>query len=183
MGSGTPQSHEADVSHPASESFEGQLLALLPVMRRYSRSLAKSDAEGEDLLQDCVAKALSRRGQWRGLNLRGWILTMMTNLYRNGYKSRARTRHETLDAAENVSVAATETDPFQLQQLEEAINSLPEDNRAVLMLVVVEGYSYGEAAEMLGIPVGTVMSRLSRARHRLAEHMSGSNIVTLRRNR
>ncbi len=64
---------------------------------------------------------------------------------------------------------------------EEAINTLPEDNRAVLMLIVVEGYSYGEAAEMLGIPVGTVMSRLSRARHRLAEHMSGSNIVTLRR--
>lgn len=87
MGSGTSQSHEADVSHPAPETFEGQLLALLPVMRRYSRSLAKSDAEGEDLLQDCVAKALARRGQWRGLNLRGWILTMMTNLYRNGYKA------------------------------------------------------------------------------------------------
>ncbi|RQP21049.1 MAG: RNA polymerase sigma factor, partial [Brucella intermedia] len=96
---------------------------------------------------------------------------------------RARTRHETLDAAENVSVAASETDPFQLQQLEEAINTLPEDNRAVLMLIVVEGYSYGEAAEMLSIPVGTVMSRLSRARNRLAEHMNGSNIVTLRRNR
>lgn len=183
MGSGTPQSHEADVSHPAPESFEGQLLALLPIMRRYSRSLAKSDAEGEDLLQDCVAKALARRGQWRGLNLRGWILTMMTNLYRNGYKSRARTRYETLDAAENVCDASTEAEPFQLQQLEAAINALPEDNRAVLMLIVVEGYSYGEAAEILDIPIGTVMSRLSRARHRLAEHMNSSNVVTLRRNR
>ncbi|MBB5702831.1 RNA polymerase sigma-70 factor (ECF subfamily) [Ochrobactrum daejeonense] len=171
------------MSQSVPDSFEGQLLALLPIMRRYSRSLAKSDAEGEDLLQDCVAKALARRGQWRGLNLRGWILTMMTNLYRNSYKSRARVRYETLDAAENVSSSTGETDPFQLELLENAINTLPEDNRAVLMLVVVEGYSYGEAAAMLDIPVGTVMSRLSRARQRLAEHMSGSNVVTLRRSR
>ncbi len=183
MGSGTQQSHEAGLSQSVPDSFEGQLLALLPIMRRYSRSLAKSDAEGEDLLQDCVAKALARRGQWRGLNLRGWILTMMTNLYRNSYKSRARVRYETLDAAENVSSSTGETDPFQLELLENAINTLPEDNRAVLMLVVVEGYSYGEAAAMLDIPVGTVMSRLSRARQRLAEHMSGSNVVTLRRSR
>ncbi|WP_312471923.1 RNA polymerase sigma factor [Brucella sp.] len=182
MESGRSQSHEADVSRPAPDSFEGQLLALLPIMRRYSRSLAKSDAEGEDLLQDCVTKALSRRGQWRGLNLRGWILTMMTNLYRNSYKSKARTRHETLDAAENISSPSTESDPFQLQQLEEAINSLPEDNRSVLMLIVVEGYSYSEAATMLDIPIGTVMSRLSRARQRLADHMNGSNVVMLRRN-
>lgn len=183
MGSGTQQSHEAGVSQSAPDSFEGQLLALLPIMRRYSRSLAKSDAEGEDLLQDCVARALARRGQWRGLNLRGWILTMMTNLYRNGYKSRTRVRYETLDAAENVSSSPEEADPFQLELLENAINTLPEDNRAVLMLVVVEGYSYGEAATMLDIPVGTVMSRLSRARQRLAEHMSGANVVTLRRSR
>jgi len=112
MESGTSQSHEVDVSRPAPDSFEGQLLALPPIIPRYSRSLAKSDAEGEDLLQDCVTKALSRRGQWRGLNLRGWILTMMTNLYRNSYKSKARTRHETLDAAENISSPSTESDPF-----------------------------------------------------------------------
>ncbi|PQZ50693.1 RNA polymerase subunit sigma-70 [Ochrobactrum sp. MYb15] len=183
MESGTPQSHEADVSRPAPDSFEGQLLALLPIMRRYSRSLAKSDAEGEDLLQDCVTKALSRRGQWRGLNLRGWMLTIMTNLYRNSYKSKARTQYETLDAAENISAATADDDPFQLQQLEVAINSLSEDNRAVLMLIVVEGYSYGETAGILKIPVGTVMSRLSRARQRLGEHMNGTNVVTLRRNK
>lgn len=183
MESGTPQSHEADVSRPAPDSFEGQLLALLPIMRRYSRSLAKSDAEGEDLLQDCVTKALSRRGQWRGLNLRGWILTIMTNLYRNSYKIKARTQYETLDAAENIGAQSAESDPFQLQQLENAINSLSEDNRAVLMLIVVEGYSYGEAAQMLDVPVGTIMSRLSRARHRLGEYMNGANVVTLRRNK
>ncbi len=107
----------------------------------------------------------------------------MTNLYRNRYKSKARTQYETLDAAENISTATTDEDPFQLQQLEVAINSLSEDNRAVLMLVVVEGYSYGEAAGILKIPVGTVMSRLSRARQRLGEHMNGANVVTLRRNK
>jgi RNA polymerase sigma-70 factor (ECF subfamily) len=116
MGSGTSQSHEADVSHPAPETFEGQLLALLPVMRRYSRSIAKSDAEGEDLLQDCVARALAVAASGAASICVGGTHDD-DHLYRNGHKSRARTRHETLDAAENVSVAASQTDPFQLQQL------------------------------------------------------------------
>lgn len=161
MESGTPQSHEADLSRPAPDSFEGQLLALLPIMRRYSRSLAKSDAEGEDLLQDCVTKALSRRNQWRGLNLRGWILTIMTNLYRNSYKSKARTQYETLDAAENISAATTDNDPFQLQQLEVAINSLSEDNRAVLMLIVVEDTAMARPREYSKSP----LARSCRACH------------------
>ena len=67
---------------PSPDTFEGQILALLPSLRRYSRSLTRSDVEGEDLLQDCVEKVLARRGQWRGINLRGWVLTTMTNLYR-----------------------------------------------------------------------------------------------------
>ena len=73
----------------APDSFEAEVLALLPSLRRYSRSLARSDADGEDLLQDCVEKVLVRRGQWRGLNLRGWVLTIMTNLYRNGLRQQA----------------------------------------------------------------------------------------------
>ena len=75
---------------PAPESFEGRLMALMPDLRRYSRSLARSDADGEDLLQDSVERALASRSEWSGINLRGWVLTIMTNLYRNGTRRSRR---------------------------------------------------------------------------------------------
>src|SRR5262245_212419 len=87
---------------PAPDSFEGQVLALLPSLRRYARSLTRSDADSEDLLQDCVEVVLSRRAQWRGLNLRGWILTIMTNLYRSGRRQHGR--HALLDIDEMTDI-------------------------------------------------------------------------------
>lgn len=166
---------------PAPESFEGQILALLPSLRRYSRSLTRSDADGEDLLQDCVEKILTRRGQWRGLNLRGWVLTIMTNLYRNGRRGAARGGLVELDAAEDMAATEPVADPLERARLNDALNSLSEEHRAVLMLIVIEGYSYSEVATTLDIPIGTVMSRLSRARQRVAEHLKADNIITLRR--
>ncbi len=157
------------------------MLSLLPSLRRYSRSLTRSDADGEDLLQDCVEKVLARRGQWRGLNLRGWVLTIMTNLYRNGLRQRGGRTFVDLDDSLDLPSPEANADPLERSRLEIALNSLAEDNRAVLMLVVVEGYSYQDVAAMLDIPVGTVMSRLSRARKRLSDLMSADNIVTLRR--
>ena len=166
---------------PAPESFEGQVLALLPSLRRYSRSLTRSDADGEDLLQDCVEKILTRRGQWRGLNLRGWVLTIMTNLYRNCLRQQGRRNF--VDLYDNTALPATETssDPLERSRLEAALNSLGEDYRAVLMLVVVEGYSYQDVATTLDIPIGTVMSRLSRARRKMSSLMNAENVITLRR--
>jgi RNA polymerase sigma-70 factor (ECF subfamily) len=166
---------------PAPETFEGQILALLPSLRRYSRSLTRSDADGEDLLQDCVEKVLARRAQWRGLNLRGWILTIMTNLYRNARRQTARTVLVELEGTEELAAPETPNDPLERSKLEDALNNLSEENRAVLMLVVIEGYTYQEVATMLDIPIGTVMSRLSRARQRLGERMNADNVITLRR--
>jgi RNA polymerase sigma-70 factor (ECF subfamily) len=166
---------------PAPDSFEGQVLALLPSLRRYSRSLTRSDADGEDLLQDCVEIALSRRAQWRGLNLRGWILTIMTNLYRSGRRQRGRRALLPIDDVTDMPSVDANDDPLERSKLDGALNSLSEEGRAVLMLVVVEGYSYQEVSTMLDIPIGTVMSRLSRARQRLSERMNADNIITLRR--
>ena len=166
---------------PAPETFEGQILALLPSLRRYSRSLTRSDVDGEDLLQDCVEKVLTRRGQWRGLNLRGWVLTIMTNLYRNGRRGKARDGLVELDAAQDVAAPEPPADPLERARLDDALNSLSEEHRAVLMLVVIEGYSYSEVAAALEIPIGTVMSRLSRARQRIAERLKADNVITLRR--
>nr|WP_246709970.1 RNA polymerase sigma factor [Rhizobium leguminosarum] len=171
----------AGVKTPAPETFEGQILALLPALRRYSRSLTRSDADGEDLLQDCVEKVLTRRGQWRGLNLRGWVLTIMTNLYRNGRRGKARDSLVELDAAVDLAAPEVPADPQERARLDNALNSLSEEYRAVLMLVVIEGYTYSEVAAALDIPIGTVMSRLSRARQRVAERLKADNIITLRR--
>ncbi|MCF3640556.1 RNA polymerase sigma factor [Rhizobium sp. TRM95111] len=170
---------EAGFSSPAS--FEGALLGLVPQLRRYAQSLSRSSADGEDLLQDCVEKALVNRGQWRGVNLRAWIFSIMTNLHRNRHRAAAGRTTVDIEAAEQVAATEAGADPLEVRRLRYALDTLGADARAVLMLVVVEGYSYQETADLVGVPIGTVMSRLSRARRQLAEALAKDNIVTLRR--
>jgi RNA polymerase sigma-70 factor (ECF subfamily) len=105
----------------------------------------------------------------------------MTNLYRNGRRGKARDGLVELDAAEDLAASEPPADPMERARLDDALNSLSEEHRAVLMLVVIEGYTYGEVAAALDIPIGTVMSRLSRARRRVAERLKADNIITLRR--
>ncbi|WP_267550214.1 RNA polymerase sigma factor [Rhizobium rhizogenes] len=176
---GTGKGAAATASAP--DSFEAEVLTLLPSLRRYSRSLTRSEADGEDLLQDCVEKVLTRRNQWRGLNLRGWVLTIMTNLYRNGLRQQGNRSFVDIDDNNHLPATETDNDPLERSRLETALNSLSEEYRAVLMLVVVEGYSYQDVADMLDIPIGTVMSRLSRARQKMTSLMSADNVITLRR--
>jgi len=168
---------------PAPDTFEGQVLSLLPSLRRYSRSLTRSDPDGEDLLQDCVEKVLVRRGQWQGLNLKAWMFTIMTNLHRNSRRYAIRHPVEDMDGTDEIAADTVVSDPLERHRLESALNDLAPESRAVLMLVVIEGYSYQEVATMLAIPVGTVMSRLSRARQRLSARLSADNIISLRRPR
>ncbi len=157
---------------PAAGSFEAEMLALMPMLRRYSRSLSRSDADGEDLLQDCVEKALTNKRQWRGTGLKSWAYTIMTNLYRNRHRAEKRHPSESLDGHESIAGAETLSDTLENDRLHGALALLSPDMRAVLMLVTVEGYSYQEAAETLSIPLGTVMSRLSYARKLLKEELA-----------
>lgn len=166
---------------PAQASVEERLLALLPKLRRYSRSLTRSDADGEDLLQDCIEKALLNRDRWAGGNFRAWVTTIMTNLYRNGLRRGRRFPVLDLDAAETLASEEPASDPLERQRLAEILDSLHPDQRAVLMLVVVEGFSYAETAAIIGAPVGTVMSRLSRARAEMSARLKNRNIIHLRR--
>ena len=168
---------------PAAGSFETEMLALMPMLRRYSRSLSRSDADGEDLLQDCVEKALANKRQWRGTGLKSWAYTIMTNLYRNRHRAEKRHPSESLDGHESIAGAETLSDTLENDRLHGALALLSPDMRTVLMLVTVEGYSYQEAAETLAIPLGTVMSRLSRARETLRQHLAADNIIPLRRPR
>jgi RNA polymerase sigma-70 factor (ECF subfamily) len=104
----------------------------------------------------------------------------MTNLYRNHRRTIVRGSID-LDNAADLPAPEAQNDPLERSRLEDALNGLSEDHRAVLMLIVIEGYTYQEVATLLDIPVGTVMSRLSRARQQLAEHMKADNVITLRR--
>ncbi|MGF9563989.1 RNA polymerase sigma factor [Neorhizobium sp. JUb45] len=157
------------------------MLALLPALRRYSRSLTRSDIEGEDLLQDCVEKVLVHGNQWRGGSFKSWTYRIMTNLHLN--RRRTQQRHPTVPIDEAAATAEPEmaTDPLENRRLMAALETLAPEFRAVLMLVVVEGHSYQEVADMLDIPLGTVMSRLSRARHALREKLRQENVIQMRR--
>ena len=166
---------------PAPGSFETQMLAAMPSLRRYSRSLSRSDADGEDLLQDCVEKALVNHHQWRGGGLKAWAYAIMTNLYRNRYRSEKRHPSESLEGHDNIAMPEATDDTLENDRLHGALALLTPDARAVLMLVTVEGYSYRQVAEMMDIPLGTVMSRLSRARETLRMRLAKDNIIPLRR--
>ncbi|MEX0956099.1 MAG: RNA polymerase sigma factor [Rhizobiaceae bacterium] len=158
---------------------EDDILDLIPTLRRYARSLSRDRHDAEDLVQDSVEAALSHIGGWRGINLRGWLLTIMTNLHR-GRRRRAASRPRLVELSQAGQIAQPAPDPLEMERLKAAIDILPPQQRIVLMLVVVEGYSYAEVAAMVGIPLGTVMSRLSRARHSVADSINGRNVVDMR---
>ncbi|MGB6119036.1 MAG: RNA polymerase sigma factor [Mesorhizobium sp.] len=159
--------------------FEDRIVELIPVLRRYASSLARNRPDAEDLLQEAIATALAHERAWRGDNLRGWLSAIMTNIYRNQW----RRGISQANAARTQTIVEQQApaDGFARQRIVAALDRLDADQRAVLMLVVVEGYTYAEVAETLGLPAGTVMSRLSRARHRLAAELDGSNVIELRR--
>ncbi len=159
-----------------------EILALMPALRRYAASLSRSRQDADDLVQDAMEAAFAHIGAWRGVNLRGWLMTIVTNVHRRRYRTAAgRTQFAPLDEAGEVAAPATLGDPLARDQLLAAIDLLAPEQRSVLMLVVVEGYAYAEIAAMLDIPVGTVMSRLSRARRSIAQTMESRNVIAMRR--
>lgn len=144
------------------------LLAELPRLRRYARALVGDRAAADDLLQDTLERAWERAGQRRaGGALRPWLFSIMHNL-RVDQLRRAGPPLLSLDGEEGLPPAcATAAERLELLDLEAALARLPEEQRAVLLLVTLEDMRYEDVAETLGIPPGTVMSRLSRARERL----------------
>ncbi|CAM3108883.1 RNA polymerase sigma factor [Paracoccus nototheniae] len=146
---------------------------LIPSLRRYARSLLRDQAGADDLVQDCLERVISRWHQRRADgDARTWVFTILHNLALNRLKQ--KTRRGPHIPVEDVSEALFATAPAQEDHLHHsavlaALTKLPDDHRSVLLLVSVEDLSYAEAAAVLGVPLGTVMSRLSRARHRLAE--------------
>jgi RNA polymerase sigma-70 factor (ECF subfamily) len=160
------------------ETFERELLELLPRLRRFARSLTRNATEADDLCQTAVERALERRLQRReDARLDAWMFMIMRNCWIDGQRSKRRQSDRFLpaDAAEDAGAgAAPRADPLDAMMLHQAMNALPAEQREAVALVWVEGFSYSEAAECLGIPLGTLTSRLSRARDRLMKTLEAA---------
>jgi RNA polymerase sigma-70 factor (ECF subfamily) len=154
---------------------DGRIAELIPKLRRYARALTGERAAADDLVQDTLERALSRMHLWRsGSDLRAWLFTIMHNVYVNQLRASRRQRFEALEEAAAVEEPrAREADWLELKDLEAALAQLAPEQRAVLLLVGLEQFTYGEAARVLGVPIGTVMSRLSRGRERLRAILAG----------
>jgi RNA polymerase sigma-70 factor, ECF subfamily len=158
------------------------LVLHLPALRRYAYGLSGARADAEDLLQATIVRALEGGAGWRGVNLRAWLFTIMTNLYRNGVRARTNApRREAIEAADAVAAPVAEPDPLLRSRLARALGALNQDMRVVLVLVVVEGCSYQETAEITALPIGTVMSRVSRARVQLSALLADEAVVYFNR--
>ena len=139
----------------------------LPVLRRYARALTGDDGEADDLIQDALERALARLDQWReGDNPRKWLFSILHNLHIDGLRRKSRRPpHVGLDSV-GVDQSAPAADGAG-RDLDRALQLLSGEQRQVVLLVGLEGLTYAETAEVLAIPVGTVMSRLARGRGRL----------------
>ncbi|WP_296658261.1 sigma-70 family RNA polymerase sigma factor [Paraburkholderia sp.] len=154
--------------HPSRE-FEAQVVAQLAPLRRYARSLTGDAAWADDLVQDAAERALSHWNSFRpDSNLRAWLLTILRHIYIDQLRGR---REITVDDESapwrTLEAPHGEVDGLDLRDLQRALYLLPAAQREVLLLVCVEELSYQEASAVLGVPSGTVMSRLSRAREHL----------------
>jgi RNA polymerase sigma-70 factor (ECF subfamily) len=129
------------------------------------------------MVQDCLELALDRGGQFRGGNLAAWVFAILSNLGRSRYRAQRRAP-AMLPLAE---VADAGSDPAARIAIFKALETLPDEQRRALLLTAVEGFSYREVADMLQVPVGTVMSRIWRARSALAKSLGGSSPVPFRR--
>jgi RNA polymerase sigma-70 factor (ECF subfamily) len=157
------------------------LAGLLPSLRRLARALARDRDAADDLVQDTLVRALARESLWRGGSLKAWVVTILLNLHRNRRRDLARRGPADPLDEERIAGGAPASTAVELRAIERCLALLPDEQREVLILVALEGLTYKEAAEAQGVPVGTVMSRLSRARASLRTHLEGDSVVPFRR--
>jgi len=157
----------------ATQEWRNEMVVLLPRLRRYALSLTGSLPDAEDLLHSTVEKALSKADQFReGTDLDRWMFRICKNLWLDEWRHR-KVIGPTVDASEAqhepwIDGEDHALNQIRIRELTQALNELHEEQRTILVLVVIEGYSYQEASDRLDVPIGTVMSRLARARKKLA---------------
>src|SRR3990170_843535 len=157
-----------------------RLVELIPRLRRYARALVGDRASADDLVQDTLERAWAKLHLYsRGTDLRAWLFTVMHNVHVNKLRA-SRATDPLEDEMPELAQRAPQGDALLVRDLERAIGRLPSEQREVLLLVTLEEMSYEDAARTLDIPIGTVMSRLSRAREKLRAMMSGQAAAKLK---
>jgi RNA polymerase sigma-70 factor (ECF subfamily) len=149
------------------QQFLDEIEGSVPALRRYARALTRDADRADDLVQDCLERAIRKRSLWSPTGpLRSWLFKMLLNIYRNDLRKNRRRGYQVPldDLVVEPAVPAPQPGRIALAEMARAVDSLPVEQREALLLVVLEGASYSEAAGILGIPAGTLMSRLGRAR-------------------
>ncbi len=166
---------------PAAEGGSGlddikaEITVHIASLRRYARALMRDRSDAEDLMQDALARALSRSHQFKpGTNMRAWLFTILHNIHVNNVRAKVVRPNEVPveDHEQRLSTPARQDGRIELRDMSRAIETLPAEQRQVLLLVGLEGMKYDEVATVLGVPIGTVMSRLSRAREAVRNRLS-----------
>jgi len=152
-------------------TFQKNVEATIPALRRYARALTRDSDIADDLVQDTLVRALRSEHLFYGGEVRSWLYTILTNLNRNRLRSLAR--RPAMSSIEENDASDMSGPEAGGRDIERALASLVEDQRNTLLMVVLEGLSYREVAEIQGVPTGTVMSRLARARVQIKNHLDG----------
>ena len=169
-------------SQPA-DGWRDEVVALIPTLRAFARSLSRNPSDADDLVQETLIKAWSNREKFElGTNLRAWLFTILRNTY---YTAAVRRRREVADTdgklAATLSTPPTQDWSMAVHALRGALTRLPDEHREALVLVGAAGLTYEEAAEICGCALGTIKSRVNRARARLQRLMEtdeGSDLFT-----
>jgi len=151
--------------------FQQGVEAAVPALRRYARALTRDAELADDLVQDTLVRALRSEHLFHGGDIRSWLYTILTNLNRNRLRSLAR--RPTITAIDDNDAPDMAGPEAGGRDIERALATLVEDQRAALLLVVLEGLTYREVAQVQGVPIGTVMSRLARARAQIKAYLDG----------
>jgi RNA polymerase sigma-70 factor (ECF subfamily) len=163
---------------PNSQQREtiARMVSEIPMLLRYARFLSRNADQADDLVQESLARAIARIDSWEpGTNLQAWLIVILRNIFLNECRraKRQRISLEQLQSAKIPQMPPPQEASLKLAELEKAFVSLSNDHRTVLQLVVIEGKTYEQSAKILNVTMGTIKSRLSRARTRLGEIMNG----------
>ncbi|HVZ53399.1 MAG TPA: sigma-70 family RNA polymerase sigma factor [Pseudolabrys sp.] len=152
-------------------TFRQSVEATIPALRRYARALTRNADSADDLVQDTLVRALRSEHLFHGGEIRNWLYTILANLNRN--RLRALARRPTLTSLEDNDAPDLAGPEGGHRDIARALATLADEQREALLLVVLEGLSYREVADVQGVPIGTVMSRLARARVQIKTYLDG----------
>src|SRR5215469_1872010 len=175
--------HVISAPDKVGRGFRFDVLQELPSLQRYARTLSQSDFDAQDLVHDTLVRAYEKRASFRTENdMRVWLLSILHNIFIDGVRARAAEAQRLVRLGEQNEehLAPAQDHRVRFFQVRQALLQLPEDQRAALHLVAIEGLTYGEAAAALDIPIGTLMSRIARARETLRAVEGGARRQNLR---